>query len=78
MSSMSVGGGEGLEAMGGVVVGLREPHAGVDAVLQMLGASEGQGVLSGVVLGDDGKSGKKGSKKQEYGAAMGADRIRAV
>ena len=64
------GGGKGLEAMDGVVIGLGKPDAGVDAVLEMPGAGEGEGVLGGIVLSDDGKSRKKGSEKQDNGAAM--------
>jgi hypothetical protein len=37
-----VGSGEGAEALDGVVVGLREPVAGVDAAAEMLGALEGE------------------------------------
>ena len=48
-----VGGGEGAEALDGVVAGLREPVAGVDAAAEMLGALEGEvvGLLGGCAGG---------------------------
>ena len=47
-----VGGGEGAEALDGVVAGLREPVAGVDAAAEMLGALEGEVVwFAGRVCG---------------------------
>ena len=50
-----VGGGEGAEALDGVVAGLCEPVAGVDAAAEMLGALEGQVVwlLSACLVGDE-------------------------
>ena len=44
-----VGSGEGAEALDGVVAGLREPVAGVDAAAEVLGALGGEvaGLLGG-------------------------------
>lgn len=43
--------GEGLQPMAGVVVGLGKPLAGIDAVLEMLGALEGDGFRGGILGG---------------------------
>jgi hypothetical protein len=66
-----VGGGKGLEALGGVVAGLGEPHAGVDTALKMLRALEcdrGLRIFYGRILsGSDPREGhgeEEGSEAQ--------------
>jgi hypothetical protein len=72
------GGGEGLEVVDGVVAGLGKPDAGVDAVLEVLGAGESYGGWGGFGLGSYGEDWEKGSKEKQSEATMWISHRRSV